>query len=118
MAWGADIRWLIVYKRLVKREHHSDVTIALEGISKHSKDAIIALFLEAGGVGRRKTESALNLIPYRGNHPFTPQALAMHASQCYALDCKPSFDLSGRGELAVTTARRRTTERLFHLVFL
>jgi len=41
MVYSADLRWLIVYKRLVLGDDHRAVTDALEGICRHTQDDIL-----------------------------------------------------------------------------
>jgi transposase len=56
-AYSAEIRWLVVWKRLGKGESHHTVTLELEGISKSCQNDILDRFQETGDIetwqGRR-----------------------------------------------------------------
>lgn len=52
MPWSSDVRWIVLYKRLVLGHTHEAVTGSFDGIGpqKHCQNDIIARFLETGSV--------------------------------------------------------------------
>ena len=52
--YGPEIRWLVVWKRLVLEYSHREVTHQLEGISRHCQDDILRRFATTGTVETHK----------------------------------------------------------------
>ena len=65
MVYSSDLRWLVVFKRLVLGDDHHAVTGALEGICRHTQDGILWRFFKTGTVDTwqgQRTSQAHNLV--------------------------------------------------------